>query len=351
MLIELYPSVQQTVDIFVSIYLRSNLNLQSHKIQRSNFRLVGFGLPYYLGIMFTLLFIVIQLLVMLASIRRNLLQTFTGDYSEIPPPKSSENASYVTDNFRFAGTLIGYVILAYAILGFFSVIIGLIIGSLLKNGSSIFVEDILKKIIPLLLLAYFKSYLNKILGQYVFLQNKINILSLNNRRMFMIFLYFNIFLDAFLGFMAAFTRLLRSTIGGILYMSRLDYSPLGRQLQASDPGFNAYCGFIYVERAHRHPILLYFISHLLRDSLYGNSLKDSSKSRRKWKLAVFLLNNPKIIDLRKRSSNLIDNELHVALIERIDRSDKNTTWLSHLRSRSNIGLELELDDIAVRTQC
>ncbi|CAF3815716.1 unnamed protein product [Rotaria sordida] len=187
--------------------------------------------------------------------------------------------------------------------------------------------------------------------RYIFLQHKINILSLNNRRVFMIFLYFNIFLDAFLGLLAAFIRLIKSTIGGIVYMCRLDYSPLGRKLETSDSGFSAYCGFIHVECAHRHPVLLCFISHLLRDHLYKQSFKHWSKARRKWALAIFLVNNPKLVNRRKQFLNRsTKNEVKITLIERKNGNKTDITSLSTVSHRSSIGLQLALDDLSVREQ-
>ncbi|CAF5210087.1 unnamed protein product [Rotaria magnacalcarata] len=52
-----------------------------------------------------------------------------------------------------------------------------------------------------------------------------------------------------------------------------------------------------MECAHRHPVMLFFASHLLRQYL-GSSTK-VSRARRKWHLGVFLLTNPILIYRRK----------------------------------------------------
>jgi hypothetical protein len=99
-------------------------------------------------------------------------------------------------------------------------------------------------------------------------------------------------------------------------MCRLDYSPLGRKLETVDAGFNAYCGFIYMECAHRHPVLLCFVSHLLRDHLYATKTKRKSKAKHKWQLAVFLINNPILIYRRKGFlSSLQKNEMKCLIFE------------------------------------
>ena len=252
-------AIQFVVTVLVNLISSSDMDLETDEEETLDFILPYFDRPYQFAIIATLLFTIVQLLLMLAAIRRNLLQAYRGDYTDIPPPKTSRHPIYVNGNFRFAGTLIGYVILAFVFWGFFSFIIAILIGALITNGGSKFIEDILKSIIPALLFIFFKMYLNKILGRYVFLQHQLNVLSINNRRVFMIFMYFNIFLDAFLGLFTAVMRLVRSVVGGIFYMCRLDYSPLGRKLETKDAGFSAYCGFIHVECAHRHPVLLCFM--------------------------------------------------------------------------------------------
>lgn len=254
---------------------------------------------------------------MIAGIRRNLLQAYRGDDAEIPRRRSSQNLNYIAGTFHFAGYLIGYVIIGFFLLTIFFLIILIAIDSLITFGSVRLLEALLKIVIPTTLLVLFKLYVNKLLGKYAFLQHHGEVLSLNNRRAFMVFIYFNYFLDAFLGFIAAIMRILRSVGGGILYMCRLDYSPLGRKLETIDAGFNAYCGFIFVECAHRHPVLLYFVSHLLRAHLYPGSTKRLSKAQHKWHLAVFLLNNPTLIYRRKRFiSRLEEAEMKLMLIGR-----------------------------------
>jgi hypothetical protein len=294
----LHPILQNAITAFTEPILKPNGNLK--KPDTPYFRVPDLYPPFLCSVVISLLLIVLQLLVMLASIRRNLLQAFRGDYCEIPRWKSSENTRHVTGNFRFAGTLIGYVVLGYVLLSLFFFILAVPIVALITYGSSKLMEAFLTWLIPILLFANFKTYLNNILARYVFLQYKVNVLSLNNRRVFMIFMYFNIFLDAFLGLIAAIIRLLKSAIGTIIYMCRLDYSSFGRKLETKDSGFSAYCGFIQVECAHRHPILLCFISHLLRDQLLGSSKQQRSRARHKWALACFLINNPKLLYERKK---------------------------------------------------
>jgi len=266
----------------------------------SDFPVPNLVRPYLIAIFTALIVTTIQLLVLLVSIRRNLLQAFRGDDSEIPRRNSTQNVNYACENIHFAGYLIGYVIWGYILIAFFVMIIAVIIDIVITYGMVRFVESFLKIIIPPILFAIFQYYMNKILGQYVFLQQGGDVLSINHRRILMVFLYFNFFLDALLGFISSIIRVLKSIIGGIIYMCRLDYSSLGRKLETLESGFNAYCGFIHMECAHRHPVLLYFTSLLIREHIYESTITRCSKARRRWYLAIFLLKNPTLIYRRKR---------------------------------------------------
>ncbi|CAF1239647.1 unnamed protein product [Rotaria sordida] len=341
----LRKSSQQVVNLLSKLTNSSDPNLQADENPSSDFPLPDFVRSYLIAFIAALFITLVQLLVMFAGIRRNLLQAFRGDDSEIPRRLSSENINYITGTFHFAGYLIGYVILAYIFLAIFLFIILISIDALITYGNVKFLETILKIIIPTLILVFFKKYLNKILGQYIFLQHDGEVLSINNRRAFMVFIYFNFFLDAFLGFVAAIMRILRSIAGGVLYMCRLDYSPLGRKLETIDSGFSAYCGFIFVECAHRHPVLLYFVSHLLRNHLYPTNTKRLSKARHKWYVAIFLLNNPTLIYRRKQFlTRLQENELKMMLIGRNNMKELYIEQPPILAHRASIISAKDLED-------
>jgi hypothetical protein len=130
----------------------------------------------------------------------------------------------------------------------------------------------------------------------------------------MIYIYFSFFLDAFLGVMPSI--LIKGLIGAIFYMCRMDDSPMGRKLETFDGGF------IHIECAHRHPIILVFVSHLLSQwklrqyksnsshhlamrennsltKIVNNKQTRSLRAIRKWQLGVFLCRNPTIVFFRK----------------------------------------------------
>ncbi|CAF1353128.1 unnamed protein product [Rotaria sordida] len=335
--------LQDAVEKISTIFISESEDTDGENVSpnTSNFPLPSLIRPYLFAIFITLILIVIQLLVLLANIRRNSFQSFRGEDSEIPRRERSKYVSYAAGNFHFAGYFIGYLIWGYMIIAVFSLLFCISIDAFITYGSVRFLESILKFIIPSILFVLFKQYLNKILAQYIFLQHHGEVLSLNNRRFLMIFIYFNFFLDAFLGFISSILRLIKSVIGGIIYMCRLDYSPLGRKLETMDGGFSAYCGFIHTECAHRHPVMLAVVSHLytqikikeLKMNMMNsndlsidktNEIKLKSQSRyvRKWKLAVFLTQNPTFVFFRKAFLNQLHIE-DVRYLNDIDNNDKS----------------------------
>jgi hypothetical protein len=321
---------------------------------QSEFPLPNFQRPFIIAVLTAFVIIVIQLLILLANIRRNLFQIYRGDDSEIPKRNNSNCVSYSTGNFHFAGYFIGYLLWGYVLITILVFIIYVCIASFIEYGSVRFLEKILKSIIPVLLFVVFKSYLNKLLARYVFLQHYGDVLAINNRRVLMIFLYFNFFLDSFLGFVSSIVRIIQSVIGGCLYMTRLDYSPLGRKLETLDSGFSAYCGFIHIEAVHRNPIMLTAASYLysrMKAKQYmtknptmiiqkdGTNSKDySSKAIRKWHLAVLLIRNPSLVFSRKNALR----EDETKKMANLDEQQKRLSCIVQMSHRPSLISEFEL---------
>ncbi len=307
------------------------------------FPLPNFVASYICAATLTVLVIVIQLIVMLANIRRNIFQVYRGDDSEIPRRKQSKYITYSAGNVRFAGYFIGFLIWGFVILAVFWTIVCILFGALIVYGHALPLENVFKAAIPAVLLAVFKVFLNNFLARYVFLHECGEILALNNRRILMIFIYFNFFLDAFLGVVTAIIRLIESILGTIFYMCRLDYAPLGRKLEHFDSGFTSYCGFIQIECSHRHPVMLVFVSHLfneIKKQQYinthdtpvdlGKSMQKPKVSRfiRKWRLAAFLVRNPTVVFFRKAFLRELSMEEQQALMNTDAKKKKNNTQLA-----------------------
>ncbi|CAF3381270.1 unnamed protein product [Rotaria socialis] len=257
------------------------------------------------------------------------LQIFSGDNSEISKRNKEKYIDYGISNFHFAAFFIAYLIWGYVLIALFTWIIYMAIDSSITYGSVRLIEKVLKLIIPvllllLLLLIFFKQYIDKILARFVFLQDYENILAIDNRRILMIFLYFNFFLDVFLVLISSIVSIIISIIGGILHMSRLDYSPMGRKVETFDAGFQAYCDSIHMEAAHRNPIMLTFssslygcikikqhsVKHMIISTRANEELgKDySSTAIKKLYLILILLRNPSLVVLRTHAFNRLKDK-------------------------------------------
>lgn len=279
----------------VSMRVLPNLDSLQKFLQESNYRIPNLLRLYLLILITTVVIIIIQLLISLVNTRRNLLQAYRGDYSEIPRPQRSDNLSYSVNNVHFAGYFLGYLIWGIVLVTFLCLLVYGAIELYVIYGTRRMIEIVVKYSLPSSLLLYFKLYLNKFLSKYVFLQDLGDVLAINHRRALMVYIYLSFFLDTFLAVVSSIIRLAKSLIAAYLYMSRMDYSLLGRKLETLDGGFYAYCAFTYVECAHRHPILLIFVSHLA----HSIRSRKSSRIARKWRLFVFLSRNPIIVLFRK----------------------------------------------------
>ena len=304
-------TIQACVQVLPYLPLAQNLIQEIINLVRVAFQFPPLIRPYLFAVFLTLTIILLQLLIFLVNLRRNLFQLYCGNHSEVPQRKQSENMSYASGNIHFAGYFIGYLIWGFIINIIFMLIICLIIEIFIAYRNVELIEKILKAIIPSLLFVLFKEYANKILTRYIFLQHYGEVIWINNRRILMIFIYFNFFFEAFVGFISSIVRLIKSVLAGVFYMCRLDYSPLGRKLEILDGGFEAYCGFIHTECAHRHPVLLVFIAHIYtqhKQRQLTTTIDEKKRLRyiRKWKLAVFLSYNPTIVLFRK----VLHNRLH-----------------------------------------
>ncbi|CAM4819151.1 unnamed protein product [Rotaria magnacalcarata] len=353
-------SLQSTIDLFSTSSEDGNDD-QPVDPATTQFPVPSLQRVYILAVVTTVLLITIQLLTLLANIRRNLFQAFRGDDSEIPRRQRSRYISYSAGNIHFGGYCIGYLIWGFILLAFFAIILWTCVEAFINFSSVRLIETLLKSIIPSLLFIYFKQYLNKLLARYVFLQHGGQVLAINNRRILMIFIYFSLFLDAFLGFISSITRLLLSVFYGIIYMCRLDYSPLGRKLELMDGGFSAYCGYIHTECCHRHPVMLIFASHLftqfkmnqykqiehlgqLSDPdrlMYAQRQKKSLRAIRKWNLGVFLIRNPMIAFFRKAYLKQLDvDDLHALTDLDGDANNRNQRLAIYHRRGSVAGLSV-----------
>ncbi|KAL5003951.1 hypothetical protein ScPMuIL_017407 [Solemya velum] len=262
----------------------------------------------------------VMILHSMASYRTNLLAVYRGDTTNLPPRESKSNPSLLVGCMRFAGYQIGYTAWAFIIqlclVLLVTIVLAVIVTMFEWGFGDIFIE-LLMNAWPALLITLLVNVAQTLLAKFLFLRDSSRSTAIDNRRVFFILVYFMFFYNIFLGFISCLLRILKSVVIGALFMARLDQSTLPRRFEFMDPGFSAYVGLIYTERAHTHPVAIVFTRILL--AMYYQKLKkkyrvkeesdvnsEEYKTRRRhmkaqsnWMMLYTLHNNPQLQCLRK----------------------------------------------------
>ncbi|CAF4254062.1 unnamed protein product [Rotaria sp. Silwood2] len=200
----------------------------------------------------------------LNKIQQHLISAYAGKYIDIPPRHNFSNNELISKCLHFSGYLCGYTAWGFIIFYKISFIICFLFRLWIRYDSRWF-QHILALCLPIILIYLLKHILMSLLSEFVFLQNFGRTPSLNNRRIYFIFNYFNFFFDCFLGILSCVIRVSKSLLASLLFMGRLDYSFMGRNLERLDQGYATYVTFIHMEIIHGHPILgkkFFFVSFI-----------------------------------------------------------------------------------------
>ncbi|CAF3629777.1 unnamed protein product [Adineta steineri] len=258
----------------------------------------------------------------LIKIQQHMTSAYAGKYIDIPPRHNFSNNELMSKCLHFSGYLCGYTAWGFIIFYKISFIICLLLRLWIRYDSRWF-QHILALCLPIVLIYLLKHILISLLSEFVFLQNFGRTPSLNNRRIFFIFNYFNFFFDCFLGILSCLIRVSKAVLASFLFMGRLDYSFMGRNLERLDQGYATYVTFIHMEIIHGHPILVTFcdiiwhdIERKRRTTQYtkGNKLIYDSimhtkarLARFKWHLFYTLIRNEYLKFLRKHALSSTKN--------------------------------------------
>ncbi|OBS59864.1 hypothetical protein A6R68_09014 [Neotoma lepida] len=141
-------------------------------------------------------------------------------------------------------------------------------------------------------------------------------LALHNRRAFHNFNYFLFFYNVLLGLGACLSRLLISCLLGTWLIARIDRTIMQSGYENADMGFSAWVGMLFVDHYHTNPVLVSFCHILItshRDRKLQKTMKYwylnqsagprfSARARMRWLLLQTLINNPRLVVLRKAKS-------------------------------------------------
>ncbi|XP_055868885.1 stimulated by retinoic acid gene 6 protein-like isoform X2 [Biomphalaria glabrata] len=261
--------------------------------------------------------ILINILHMCTSFRKNLFTLYKGDDSLIPLASEFSSINLCVGSIKFGGFQVAYLIWGYVILTIVLTLVCLVLGGFISVLIFGFTDWLVNKVLqiwPGLLVAIALLIIQKLLARFLFLQGDGQHLRLDNRRFYFIFTYFMFFYNIFLGIASCLLRIIKSLIFGIICLCRLDISTLPRKFEGFDPGFTAYKGYIHMEVAHTHPVVLVFIQLLYtlsrkRKGLdpepvesYSIPMKRAIRNRAaqfNWLVLYTLLHNPSVRIYRK----------------------------------------------------
>eukprot|EP00039_Didymoeca_costata_P012728 m.184928 g.184928 ORF g.184928 m.184928 type:complete len:1003 (-) comp15564_c1_seq1:506-3514(-) len=180
-----------------------------------------------------------------------------------------------------------------------------------------------------MVLAYFMLF---VLAPYLFSSSRTRP-TIKNRVPFDIFDLFEIFLNMMLGLLYFVGRVVMNLILGILFLPRLDKVslPSGYDLTINlvlnathhptsyekyDLAFSAYLSFLVVDRFYGNKILQTFTKLLLEDNIRNGErdiARNSRIARNRWYLAYTLLNNPALVQLRKKTKKRLAYDLDISV--------------------------------------
>ncbi|XP_025079803.1 LOW QUALITY PROTEIN: receptor for retinol uptake stra6-like [Pomacea canaliculata] len=215
----------------------------------------------FVAIALATFFSILNVLHALTSYRNNLLALYKGDHSNIPPAEAGGNVSYCVNSIKYGGFQVGYIvwgfIIQFAVLTLICFLLAIVV-LLLEGGYYQWILDLLLIFWPVILVTVIIMVTQNLLARFVFLQGRGIYLALDNRFCFFIFTYFMFFYNIFLGLISCLLRIVKAIVLGIIFLGRLDNSTLSRKFEFFDPGFSAYRGFMHMECAHTHPVVIVF---------------------------------------------------------------------------------------------
>lgn len=257
---------------------------------------------------------IVQLVLSMRQHKLHLKSLYKGTSDQYISPKSLfSNRKIASSSFNYSGYAVSYTIWGYVIL--FSLITFLTaqLATLAVFGNSslvgLFLLVIFLPFIISIMLIYVVNRVTNILAtKFCFLQRKSKVLALKNLESYSLFLYFKFFHDCLTGLAFCLIRLVKSVLIGVLFMSRIDYSFMGRNLERMDPAFMSYVGYLYWEAHHTNPIVIAFCDMLKRgqkqrrkNACRADAVNEAKRNRivNRWQLAYLLIKNSSLVTCRR----------------------------------------------------
>ncbi|XP_052095156.1 stimulated by retinoic acid gene 6 protein-like [Mytilus californianus] len=280
---------------------------------------------FYTSISLSSIFMVVYIIAIFISYRKDLEKMQRGDYTFLPMKlRKSLNDNLVASSLRYSGVQIAFLIWCYILIILMLWILCFMIAYIIilplagKIPFSFF-EPVLI-ILPLVMMNFGFKKLQVFLSRTFFQQDFTVIMSkglktqkalaLDNLKIFNILSFFMFFFHVIIGFISCINRILIGLLIGLVSLARIDKCMLPRGFEKFDKGYSTYIGMLMVEVHHRNPVASVFCDELLvinKETGCANVLltpvkakrgkveTNSQKHRRicrKWSKLYTLINNP-----------------------------------------------------------
>ncbi|XP_048590082.1 stimulated by retinoic acid gene 6 protein-like isoform X1 [Nematostella vectensis] len=212
------------------------------------------------------LYMYFQMYRMLLAHRQHVIKLMQGDRRFLPRKMPTPD-NLVGMSLRFCGYQIAYFLWGYLIM--FAILVAVvlfislcvvILPSLLDPEIINIIINILIGLVPTVALALFVWLFQKILAVFVFKDRSINskVVNIDNRRCYLLLSFFFFFFNILVGLMSCVLRILKGMLLGIMFIGRIDRPLLMKGFTGMDTAYMAYLGFLHLQVAHKHPVILVY---------------------------------------------------------------------------------------------
>ncbi|KAI4886773.1 hypothetical protein NFI96_011976 [Prochilodus magdalenae] len=294
--------------------------------------------PWYIVTALSALASVCHIGHMLVCYRKQMRRLWAGDRSFLPEKYQVANsAASLAALLRYPGcqivfTIWGYLIVQFALVGFGSIFVAVVIIPILLTGFVTWLINLLTFMGDLLVVLVLLK-IQFILVRIFFLQDKLTPqdkekpLAINNRKVYHNLNYFLFLHNVILGIWTCVLRLLSTAFVCLLLVFQIHQTTMPRGFEALDNGYRVWIGMIMSDHYHSNPVMVCFCHLLLKRTLERHTtnraysrLNSTSgrpqevRVRARWLLLYTLLKNPKLIRLRKHWNTNNDNQAQLAVV-------------------------------------
>ncbi|XP_038073481.1 stimulated by retinoic acid gene 6 protein-like isoform X1 [Patiria miniata] len=292
----------------------------------------------------------------LKNYRKHLMSMWAGKH-KLQTAVTLKSADSIVGSLKYIGFQVAVFLTGYMVVqGFIFVLVAGITFIVLASMwyfQTFFISFVVDVIVPSTIISVLVMYSQNIIVKHCFTQAKLDPgdadvpLALKHRVWFLLYSYVTLFLNMLYGLVFAVLRIVIGTIISVILLPRIDRPIWAPGVGDKDLVYVMYAGNLYTENAHSNPILVMFCHLMVYDVLkpkrqrlklahhhsltareglvnsqepsYTDLESTATEKERpnllryfRWHLAYTLINNPSLIQLRKHSAILPEQEVVIS---------------------------------------